>query len=1748
MERSSSPTPSTRNLIRSYTTSSDESAAERIAAARAARERRRLERDRDGQLDDETAQEQATAVEPPRFEVHEADSQDGRSSFGGAGEGGGHGGDEDDSATSSSLVPKLRVQPTSDRSYTPSVPSTPSRSHPSSSPNSSSTVPLPPHDTSSPAPVQAPASPTSPATPRRQSFEVADIPPFRPKSASPVASPSSPSLATTPPSSTAARPASPAHVALAGGLMERLKARRAANLAAAAQALPPAPAPPAASEAGSSAAYTPVSQVLPLPHEAVTPPTSPSQEPVALESPDPASERQTPTWPSSSDRHASSMRPDVEQVVDEAPYKARRTVSSKVYGRDGEEVDFDFTQLSDVLEQTERSTLSNWRDSVPRHRRHGSISSAGRPASSVFSAPAPLYGTLPKRFSLASSVSSVGRQQADGSFARPSRSRPTAPGPTSWSALPEAASSSSEHSPRAPGAPDKRLDATSHILGRSGSSASIFPASSISSGASSAFSTSSRSFVNSRRPSPPARNPSPTRRVSPEVARRAAQFAQVDAPPPSPTKSASSRSSSPSKRHAPVRQPLPVTPSAAELVTTFPTVPTSTAVSRPSIPAVEEYEDPLVGIVRRRDERRQAIEAFRAQLVQDPPPRSDGSTPRAPAHSRSASSSSSAHDALSSQAAEARYAQGGPERRRSPSPDSLILCEGYLFTPPQEHAGHPPHLVSHLDWVRRYCVLTSAGLDFRPTDQEPGTRPSRAFSIAECATVDDESAAELAVGGLRPFVVVLKDGRRQDFASTSRGERVKWVSALQNAIISTTRERLRSADPGRPGVSPFSLNSGPSGAEPAHTLTPPGSRFSATRGSVRNGVEASEGSSSPPPWSPRGLGLYSFADDKRRPLVHREHSTRSASTASSSRSDLPEKPTADRGRYDRDLFGMYSARPSVSTPPVPAARPSSQHSMRSDSLVPPLPPLKHHLVGAANLGHRRAQSDFSSYSTPADQPPFRPLPTRPTSSAAAATSLASPSPKKRFEPPSTSSSTSYVSPDEVYALERELRDLGSKVETTAFPKVKRDERFKRVQERLKMLQRRLTTTSTVPSSTRSTDKARELDLAEKVDYLLHVVNSTLLAKPTAAVAHGEVVVMSRVEARIRDLLDNLDKPTPTSRSSSSSSNPSTIRPHAEPDSVTVTTRAGIHSPSEHREWQRDLERFKHAATIPYAPSASSVASPNTVLRERERASRKLQNLSPLSPNTLEPFGSAGSFFGGHGGGATAARSRDPFAGSGVVESTESGAARQAPQQSHRHLVPAQPSVRSRGEWASAASAQSVVSWAESDVGKVEQALFRIIDGFERQNGSLAENQHHQERIGQVVGELAKWVAEDRSLRDAQFHELIGAVHGVVEHVADLPQRMLASLGAAEAAHGAQLAQPTVDGANDGSNDPIELEGPSAAGAVADPALGPDGSPKKRTLGLNPLSSFAQLERKMADGDASGTAGRLKGPRMPGIRLWGAPEPVADRVNRWGGGAVAAKASADELAVEAALVDNADAAQAPHGPVVDALQNDEKLGQALQAIAAGSGDEVDAGAVSLAVFEILQTLRDLSTKQAQQEAREQAERDKHGGLTLKEMAELEAKRAESFRLEQETVMNSQRTAKINEMVAALAAKTEKADSLLAQIAKNVEEGKTTTMDPALSDEVKRLLGGVRSGVDEHVKDFRGQLTSEVQRMFKEVGKLRDEKKMLQTDIAELMAFAAKQGGGSSVKPAAPAPPAAAASADLPKPGLPSSGFFGPRAMK
>lgn len=132
----------------------------------------------------------------------------------------------------------------------------------------------------------------------------------------------------------------------------------------------------------------------------------------------------------------------------------------------------------------------------------------------------------------------------------------------------------------------------------------------------------------------------------------------------------------------------------------------------------------------------------------------------------------------------------------------------------------------------------------------------------------------------------------------------------------------------------------------------------------------------------------------------------------------------------------------------------------------------------------------------------------------------------------------------------------------------------------------------------------------------------------------------------------------------------------------------------------------------------------------------------------------------------------------------------------------------------------------------------------------------------------------------------------------------------------------------------------------------------------------------------------------------------------------------------------------------------------------------------AVFEILQTLREIGQKQTEQAARQTEEQAKSQTLTDQERAELEAKKEEIARIERSTAMNAERTAselgllsdcpaphvlttlffaEINELVAQLAQRTDKTDALLSEIAKNVKDGKNTKMDPALSNEVKKLLG-------------------------------------------------------------------------------------------
>ncbi|GAA6064190.1 hypothetical protein JCM10212_005771 [Sporobolomyces blumeae] len=609
--------------------------------------------------------------------------------------------------------------------------------------------------------------------------------------------------------------------------------------------------------------------------------------------------------------------------------------------------------------------------------------------------------------------------------------------------------------------------------------------------------------------------------------------------------------------------------------------------------------------------------------------------------------------------------------------------------------------------------------------------------------------------------------------------------------------------------------------------------------------------------------------------------------------------------------------------------------------------------------------------------------------------------------------------------------------------------------------------------------------------------------------------------------------------------PSGRRRLLEPDQQTFTTRRGMETASEVSSWAGNLREYEDQARMFRPPPPSSVASPTTVRREREATSRKLEGLPPLDggpnraslptsrsgfrldfrpTNKAEPARS-GPFTDDLFLRDRARAANDPFAKSAAVRPQYGAAGSERANAFPRRG--AESLARSRPETSS----------SRSDMSSVEELLWRIKDGFEEQQATFNLEHERQEQVAQVISSLAKWVAKDRQLRETQYQDLASAVNGVVDRVANLPQDLLAALQPAVPVSDNMVRATTdVDRGGDDSASAATLldEGDVEADDDA-PAANIAGSEGKKStgkgFGINPMSSFARADRS-----AEPKAGdKPKGPRMPGIRIWGAPEPVADRGARWG-----VRPTNDEA--QQLDAPDADAEASANGPVVEALRRDPNLSKTLEALAAAEGGEIDPALLSHAVFEILQTLREISQKQVDQARRDVDAPRGPQALTEAELAELEAKKAEIARIEAATAMNAERTARINELVAHLAQKTDKTDALLAEIAQNVRDGRTTTMDPALSDEVKKLLSGVQNGVVAHVADFRGKLTAEVQRMFKEVGKLRDEKKTLQTEIAELMAFQAKHGGAIWPKlPAAPAPKEEAGAAP------PGPGFFGPRAM-
>ncbi|GAA5913137.1 uncharacterized protein JCM6883_006536 [Sporobolomyces salmoneus] len=631
------------------------------------------------------------------------------------------------------------------------------------------------------------------------------------------------------------------------------------------------------------------------------------------------------------------------------------------------------------------------------------------------------------------------------------------------------------------------------------------------------------------------------------------------------------------------------------------------------------------------------------------------------------------------------------------------------------------------------------------------------------------------------------------------------------------------------------------------------------------------------------------------------------------------------------------------------------------------------------------------------------------------------------------------------------------------------------------------------------------------DYVAPSPKSSASIRSSSSLTYQEARPLSRVQGRAEF---NVAKPR-------------------EVDAETVTTRRGVDTASEKISWKQTLRDYeREAREVDWSSSSPTTPSRNDLPRSviPDQPVEKGGAQEPRTPGRSGfrlPLGkkkapvSVSSPYSApeH----LRSSNRDPFAKSAVV----------------------QPSISRRSQPESSSSQSRSDSRHSQEVNGL---LWTIRETLENQRSTLKDDKARLEMQAQAISALAHWVTEDTRIRQAQHDALGQAVDSVVQQVASLPQRLLEALENA--------ALPDEEGEAD---DPVQdeevpvLEADEQEVEMAAIADGRHGTSRlkkkssKRGFIINPKSYFATAARsEVANQEPTSNTVKPKGPRMPGVRLWGAPEPVANRSTRWGSAAVVY--STDEQFFEPEVAGDTQVAQ-----LGDALRNElldnERVGEQMRGLRPAEHAEREEAGLSLAISDILETLRDLSRKQSDQATQAAEDRAKSGALTAEERAELETKRAEIARIEQVTSMNAERTAKINEMVAQLARKTDQTDRVLSEIAKNVKEGRTTTMDPALTAEIKKLLGGVQSGVDAHVSDFRGKLTGEVQRMFKEVGKLRAEKEALQREISELMAFHAKYSGTTPRtrtnvvdRDEAPVP-----TQDVPaKPKIPS--FYGPRALR
>ncbi|GAA5842504.1 hypothetical protein JCM3766R1_002611 [Sporobolomyces carnicolor] len=188
----------------------------------------------------------------------------------------------------------------------------------------------------------------------------------------------------------------------------------------------------------------------------------------------------------------------------------------------------------------------------------------------------------------------------------------------------------------------------------------------------------------------------------------------------------------------------------------------------------------------------------------------------------------------------------------------------------------------------------------------------------------------------------------------------------------------------------------------------------------------------------------------------------------------------------------------------------------------------------------------------------------------------------------------------------------------------------------------------------------------------------------------------------------------------------------------------------------------------------------------------------------------------------------------------------------------------------------------TDQSVAGELLLTIRNNLEKQLLIYRDDKERQEMQAQAISALAHWVTEDTQIRQAQHQALGQAVDDIVQQVASLPQQLLSVLENAasidEGSAGADDEAPLLEA------DAQEIEMAALDGETRAEASPTGSRLKKRNPGkgfiINPLSSFATASRSKAvdDGGASKPdAVKPKGPRMPGVRIWGEFESFAERL-------------------------------------------------------------------------------------------------------------------------------------------------------------------------------------------------------------------------------------------------------------------------------